>query len=190
MSAGAAGELPYGRFAAVEQGRDVGVRVAERLAQHEHRAFQRGEGLQDDEDGEGDGVGEHGLFGGVRDGVAEVGDVRLRQPRADVRLAARLDLAQPVDGEAGGDAHQVAARFAYAGPVAARPAQPRVLHDVLGVGDPAQHAVGDPEEDGAVCFEDVGRGVGGHGTIPADPRGRVQAAPAAPGHTGLGATRR
>ncbi len=43
-----------------------------------------------------------------------------------------------------------------------RPPQPRFLDDVLGVGDAAEHAVGDPGEYGPVLFEDLGRDVGGH----------------------------
>ncbi len=84
---------------------------------------------------------------------------------------ARLHLAQPVDGEPGRDADEIAAWFAYVGPVGAGPAQPRVLDDVLGVGHPAEHAVGDAHQDGPVLFEDVVHGVGGHDSIPTRHRG-------------------
>src|SRR5690606_15587609 len=144
----------------------------EGLPQDEDRAFERRQGLHDDEHGERDGVGEHGPFGGVGDGVAELGDVRFGQPRADVGLAARLDLAQPVDGEAGGDAHQEGARYTYYAPDAVRPAQSRDLDDVLGVGHAAQHAVGDAWEDVAVLFEGVGHGVVALRAIPAVGTGR------------------
>ncbi len=185
--AGASGELAHRGLAALQHGGDLRVGVAERLPEHEHRPLQRGQRLQDDEDGQRDRVGEDGPLGGVRHGVPEVGGVRLGQPRPDVGLAARLDLAQPVDGEAGGDAHQVAPGFAHGGPVGAGPAQPGLLDHVLRVRQAAQHAVGDAQEDGPVLFEDVGRGVGGHRSIPADASGGVQAESP---RSGTGATRR
>lgn len=181
MPAGPPGQLAHGRLAALQHGGDVRVGVAEGLSEHEHGPLQRRQRLQDDEDGQGDGVGEHGPLGGVRDGVPEVGHVRLGQPGPDVRLVARLDLAQPVDGEAGGDAHQIAARFPHLGAVGAGPAQPRLLDDVLRVGHPPEHAVGDAHQDGAVVFEDVGSGVRGHGTIPCDASGHVQEKSMCPG---------
>lgn len=164
------------------------MRVTERLPEDEHGALHRGQRLQDDEYREGDGVGEDGALHGVGDGVPEVGDVGLGQPRAYVGLATRLDLAESVDREAGGDAYQVGARFADLGMVGGGPAQPGLLDHVLGVGHPPEHAVGDPHEDGAVLFEDIGRGVGGHHLIPRVGSRAVQqkpVGPQGPRHLGL-----
>ena len=106
------GELTHRGLRTVEHAGDLGVRVSEYLAEHEHRALRRREGLQDDEDGERDGVGEHGPLGSVRNGVHVVRDIGLGQPGTGVRLVARPHLTQTVDGEPGGDTDQVPARFA------------------------------------------------------------------------------
>lgn len=173
--AGASRELAHGGLAAIERGGDLGEREPERLAEHEHGALQRRERLQDDEDGERNRLGEHGRLRGVGRGRPEVGDQRLRQPGTHVRLTPDLCLPQSVDGEAGGDADEIGARFAHLVAVGLGPAQPGVLDDVLGVRHTAQHAVGDPHQDRPVLFEDLSHGVGCHSSIPTDATVRVQA---------------
>ncbi|MDQ0841318.1 hypothetical protein QFZ68_000998 [Streptomyces sp. V1I6] len=171
------GELAYGRLRLLQRGGDLGVGEAERLAEHEHRALQRREGLEDHEHGERHGFGEHRPFRRVGDRGAEVGDDGLGQPRPDVRLAAGLDVPQPVDREAGGDPDEVAARLLHVVAPVGRPAQPGLLHHVLRVGDAAEHAVGHAGQHGPVFFEEVGHGVCCHPSIPADGGPAVQQVP-------------
>ena len=72
-------------------------------------------------------------------------DQRLGQPRADVGLAAHARRAQDVDRQPRRDRRQERrARSRRAGGRGA--AQVRLLHDVLGLGDAAEHPVGDREE--------------------------------------------
>ena len=70
---------------------------------------------------------------------------RLRQPLPGIDLALRPRRAQVVDGEAGGDRREVRLRRVRldAGRVIT---EERLLHDVLGVRDRAEHAVGDREQ--------------------------------------------
>ena len=75
-------------------------------------------------------------------GSGEVVD-RLGEPLAGVRLAARGDAPQPVQGEAAGDGHQERPGIADRVTVGACPSQPRVLDHVLGVHELAQHPVGE-----------------------------------------------
>ena len=78
---------------------------------------------------------------------------RLRQPLADVVLAPPRHRAQPVQRLPGDDADEVRPRVVHLGLVDARPPQPRLLHDVLGVGRRAEHLVGDGEQQAAVAVE-------------------------------------
>ena len=92
----------------------------------------------------------------LADGVLEridVGRDRLRQPLADVRLAAGLPAAEAIDREVRHDANEVGPRLADVGPVGALPAQPRLLDHVLGVGDLADDPIGDAREQVAVRLE-------------------------------------
>ena len=174
-----AGELADRGVAAVEGGGDLGEGEPEGLPQDEDRPFQRGEGFEHDQDRHRHTVREDGALLGVRRLLPEVGGQRLRKPRPHVRLTPGLDLAEPVQGEPGGDADQVRARFADLGTVAAGPAQPGVLHHVLRVGQAAEHAVGHPGQYGTVLLEDIGGGArGGHRAIPADPPLLVHKSPA------------
>src|SRR5690606_5147051 len=77
------------------------------------------------------------------------------QPLADVGLPAPGERAQAVERLARRDAHEVRPRVADLGVVDAGPAQPRLLHDVVGVGRRAEHLVGHREEEAAVGREGV-----------------------------------
>lgn len=179
VTPGAPAEPAHGGFGTVQCLGDLPVRVAEGIPQHEDGPLRRGERLQQHEDGRGDGLRACHPFGHVGNGLPEIGGDRLGEPRPDGGLAPGPDLPQPVDGEPGGDPDQVGARIADGRSVGGVPAQPRVLHHVLGVGQAPEHAVGDRTEQRAVLLENVGRGrepcavaVGGHGSIPSiGPRG-------------------
>jgi len=85
----------------------------------------------------------------------------LGQPEADVMRAPGLGAAQPVDGQAGGHGHQPGLGLVQRGAVGRMPAQPDVLHQFLGVGHAAQHAVGDALQPGPQAVEQGGVGVHG-----------------------------
>src|SRR5262249_44276902 len=61
-----------------------------------------------------------------------------------------------VDAEARRGAHQPGGRIGHVGRRTG-PAQPGVLHHVLGLGEAAQHAVGEPVEPGPLFLEGVGQ---------------------------------
>ncbi len=111
------------------------------------------EGLQHGQHRDRDALGELDVLGHVG-----AGQQRLGQPLADVLLAPPRQRTQPVERLPGDDPHQVRPRVAYVGPgrgTEARPPQPGLLHDVLGVGCGAEHLVGDGEEQAAVGDERV-----------------------------------
>jgi len=82
------------------------------------------------------------------------------QPPAHVGITLGLAGAQAVDGQPGGEGDQPGLGRLHRQLVAAVPAQPGVLHHVLGVGAHTEHAVGDGEQAGSEGGE--GGGVG-HG---------------------------
>lgn len=174
MALGTAGQLSHRGLGPVEGGSDLRIGESERLAQDEDRTLKRGERLEDDQHGQGHGVGEHGTFRRIGYGGAEFGDHGFGQPGPHVSLTAGPQMAKPVDGQPGGDAHEKGPRLPHVLTPGRGPAQPRFLHHILGVGDPAEHAVGDPGEGGPVGFEEIGRGVGSHPSIPSDALEGVQ----------------
>ena len=87
------------------------------------------------------------------------GEQRLGQPRADVRLPAALQRAEPVERLPGDDADEVRAGVAHLAVVDVGPAQPRVLDDVVGVRGAAEQLVGDGEEQRAEVVEHLRRRV-------------------------------
>ena len=87
-------------------------------------------------------------------------DDRLRQPRTDVRLALGLEPPQPIDCQPAGRCHEPRFGALDAAGRHLVPADVGFLHDVLGVGARAEHAVGETEEPAAQSLE---RGHGGPG---------------------------
>ena len=79
--------------------------------------------------------------------------------RRGVRALPWVGAAQAVDAEARHHRDQPGFRDARLPAAAVLPAQPGFLHDVLGVGAHAQHAVGDAEQARAQGLEDVDCGV-------------------------------
>ena len=80
--AGPVGDLAHGGRGSVDAVGDLVVGHVEHLAQHEDGPLHRGQGLQHEEHGRRDAVGELDVVGDVGDG-----DDRLGQPRPDVGLA-------------------------------------------------------------------------------------------------------
>jgi len=90
---------------------------------------------------------------------------RLGQTHADIVLAPMRGRAQAVEAEVGGRAGQEGGRACDGGFVHLGPAQPGFLHDVLGVGARAEHAIGErPQVTGVIAVVTPGtfvqRGVG------------------------------
>ena len=80
-------------------------------------------------------------------------DDRLGQPRADVALAPLARRAQRVEREPADDRGQPRAQVAHLVGVGPLQAQPRLLHDVLGLGERAELAVGDAQQVRALRLE-------------------------------------
>ena len=135
---------------------DLVVGVGEDLAQQERRALDGREPLEQHEEGERERVGQLGL--GARVAGALVGEQRLGQPRPDVLLAPHARGAQVVDRQAGGDGREVGLRALDLVGLRAVVAQERLLDDVLGLADAADHAVGDREQQRAQLGMQIGFG--------------------------------
>ena len=148
VAPGAGRELAHVVLALADDRGDLGVAVVEDVVEQEDRALLGREALEQDQHRQRERVGGLGVAGRV---VLAVGDDRLRQPFADVALAAGAGGAQLVDRQAGGDGGDEGARRLdpLAGVERLMHAQQRLLHHVLGFGDAAEHAVGDRERDRA-----------------------------------------
>ena len=157
---------------------DLGVAVVEHVVQQEHRALLRREALQEHEEGERERVGHLGLAGRI--GRA-VGHERLGQPLADVGLASHAGRAQLVDREPRGHRRDVRPRRLDPLALLERlvEAEERLLDHVLGLGDAAEHPVGDRERRRAQLLEQLVVRVG-HAASPREalPPARVPRLPA------------
>jgi hypothetical protein len=135
--AGAAEDLAAVLLGPAQHLADLGEGVVERVAQHEHGALVGRQALEQDEEREGDRLL-------VLDPPHRVVlHERLRQPRARVGLAAHARRTQHVDRQPGGHGGQE--RLAVLDALSGVQAQQRLLHHVLGLGDRAEHPVGDRE---------------------------------------------
>src|SRR6266508_3180158 len=126
--------------------RDLRIPVVEHVVQQQHRALLRREALQQHQHRQRQPVGCLRVPGRI---IAAVGDDRLRQPLAHVFLATDARGAQLVDRQPGGHGRHERARRCdlLAGLQRLMHPQQRFLHHVLGLGDAAQHPVGDRERD-------------------------------------------
>ncbi len=144
--AGAGAELAHVVLALADDRRDLPVRVVEHVVQQQHGSLLGREALQQHQHRQRQRIGRLRVAGRI---VATVGDDRLGQPLADVVLAAGARGAQLVDRQPGGHGGDERARRCDLLAAVERPMHPqqRFLHQVLGLGDAAEHPVGDPERD-------------------------------------------
>lgn len=163
-------ELAHRRRTAVDDLRDLGVRVAEHLVEDEDRPLQRGERLEDHQHRQRHRLGAQGAVGRVVG--ARFVEQRLRQPGPHIRLAAPGDRGAARERVVHGDPYEVGAwvgdRVQRCPPGTARPGQPGLLEDVLGVGDAAEDVVDDREEQLAMVDEHLCGALGplGHAIPP------------------------
>ena len=140
MSAGAGRELAAGRLAATECARHFGEVEAEDVVQQEARPLQRRQPFEHQHQRHRNIVRQLARRLVVEDFV----DHRLGQPLADVELAPRLRRLHAIEAEPRHHGAEIAARLLDRRAVGGVPAQIGVLHDVLGLGARAEHAVGKP----------------------------------------------
>jgi hypothetical protein len=148
----ASGELAHVVLALADDRGDLGIPVVEDVVKHEHGALLGGETLQQHQHRERQRVGHLRLLCRIVDAV---GDDRLRQPLADVALAARAGGAQLVDRQPrrhGGHERAWRCDVLAAGQRLMEPQQ-RLLDHVLGLGDAAEHPIRDRERDGPQLVE-------------------------------------
>ena len=151
--AGPPRDLPH-RPRGLPDGRgDLAVGQVEDLAEHEHRPLGRPERFQHGQHRDRDALRELDVLGDIG-----AGQQRLRQPLADVVLAAARQRPQPVERLAGDDPDEVGPRVTHLRAVDAGPPQPGLLHHVLRIGRRAEHLVGDREQQAAMGGERVRAG--------------------------------
>ena len=144
-----AGARPAG--VASSDGGDLLEVVAEDVVQHERDALGGREALEHDQQREAEVLGDARALGG-----AGLFDDRLGQPRADVGLAPHARGAQRVQRQPRDRGGQPALEVADLVGVDALQPQPRLLDDVLGLGEAAELAVGEPQQAGAQRLEALG----------------------------------
>ena len=135
----AAEDLAAVVLAALDDPRDLGERQVEGVAQHEHRALDRRQALEQQRGTRARRSPRPRPRAGASASTSGSGS-----HDADVGLAPHARRAQDVDRQPRRDRRQERA-LGFDRPGAA-PAQVRLLHDVLGLGDDAEHPVGDREE--------------------------------------------
>ena len=146
--AGTPEDLPAVGLALVDDLGDVLVGVVEHLAKQEHGSLDRGEALEQHEEGHREGVGQLSHLLGA---FVQVGHDRLGQPGADIGLPANPGRAHVVDSQPGGGRRQIGlGRFDHhpALPGALQPEE-RFLDQILGLGHAPGHPVGDREHERA-----------------------------------------
>ncbi len=129
---------------------DLAVRHLEDLAEHEHRPLGRRERLQHGQHRDRDALGELDVLGDIG-----TGQQRLRQPLADVFLAAARPRSQEVERLSCDDPDQVRPRVTHLRVVDVVPPQPGLLQYVLRVGRRPEHLVGDREQQAAMDDERI-----------------------------------
>ena len=146
VASGAGGELAHVVLALADDLRDLRIAVVEHVVKQQHGSLLGREALQQHQHRQRQRVGRLGVPGRI---VVAVGDDRLWQPLADVALAAGARGAQLVDRQPGGHGRDERARRRdlLAGLERLMDPQQRLLDHVLGLGDAAEHPVGDRERD-------------------------------------------
>jgi hypothetical protein len=135
-----ASKLAAGCFAAAYGAADLGEIETKYVVQKETRPLQRRQAFEKEHHRNGNVVREV-----ARDVILE-GFIhhRLGQPLADVEFAARARRLHPIETQARYHGAEIAARLLDRRSVRCVPTQIGVLHDVLGLGARAEHAVGKP----------------------------------------------
>jgi hypothetical protein len=119
--------------------------------EHERDSLARSQPVEHDVEGNTHSVGE-------RDVVGRVGD---RLARADVVHGDWCARAQPVEAQTGGHGGQPGRKAVDLGVGHVQP-QPRLLHDVLGLGVVAEHPAREPHQAWSLGFESLGLVHGPH----------------------------
>jgi len=130
---------------------DLLERHGEHVVQHERESLRRLEGVQHDEQREADRVGELSLLGRV-DSVAGLHD-RVGHPHVERVLAPGRPRAQHVQAQPRNDRGEPTADIVHVLARRAGDPQPGFLDRVLGLGERAQHPVGDRPQAGSVLLE-------------------------------------
>jgi hypothetical protein len=142
VGAGAGGELAASRLVAAERTGNLDEVEAEDVVQQEARTLERGEPLEQQHERDRDVVRE--LAG--RLAVERFVDDRLGQPRPHIGLAPHLRGLHAVEAEPRHHGAEIAPRVLDRAAVGGMPAQVGVLHDVLGLGARAEHAIGEARQ--------------------------------------------
>ena len=144
VASGAGGELAHVVLALADDRRDPRILVVEHIVKQQHGSLLRREALQQHQHRQRQRIGRLSVPGRI---IEPVGDEGLWQPLAHVVLATSARRAQLVDRQPRGHGGDERARGCDLLAGIKRPMHPkqRLLHDVLGLGDAAEHAVGDRE---------------------------------------------
>jgi hypothetical protein len=174
--AAAGHQLAARRLGALEHLGDLGVVHVEHVVQQERGALEWGQPLEGHQQRVRQVLGERVRLGGI--GAL---DDRLGQPGADVVLAPRARRLHPVEAQPRGGAREERPGLGHGGAVGGVPAQERVLCHVLRLGDRAEHAIGQPDEEPAMRLE-AGGGVRHRHRGTSPPRRDVNSAVAGAGY--------
>ncbi len=117
----------------------------------QREALGGGEGVEDDEQGEADRVGEEGLVLGVEAALGV--DHRVGQADVQGLFAAPGAGAEQVQADAGGDGGEPAGEVRDVVGVGAFGAEPGLLERIVGFAEGAEHAVGEGAQARALRFE-------------------------------------
>jgi hypothetical protein len=154
VASGACRELAHVVLALAEDRRDLRIPIVEYVVQEQRGALLGRETLQHHQHRKRHRVGRLGV---PRRIVAAIGDNRFGQPLADVALAAGTRRTELVDRQPRGHRGYERPRRCdlLAGLQRLTHPQQRLLHHVLGLGDAAEHPVGERERGGAQLSEEL-----------------------------------
>jgi hypothetical protein len=152
---GAAGQLPDRRRGSARQARDVLERQVEHVVQDERQPLGRAQGVEHDQQGQADRVGQQRLE--LRLQLVVRADQGVGQAHAEGFFPPYVPRAQHVQADPGHDRGEPPAQVLHLVPAGPAQPQPGVLHGVVGLGERAQHPVGDCPQVAPVLFELFGQ---------------------------------